>query len=65
MFDLETNNVLLAVIAGAISYGVKEGVRELASMVTSVKELNIKMGSVLETVKDHEQRLRVVEVKKN
>ena len=41
------------------------GVTELSGVNKSVQELNIKMGSVLETVKDHEQRLRVVEVKKN
>ena len=38
--------------------------RVLYKSMTSLQELNIKIGIIIEQVKDHEQRLRVVEIKK-
>jgi len=50
---------LLSIIAAALAYIA----REAGAIVSTVKELNLKMGIVVDSVKDHEQRLRVVETK--
>lgn len=58
--DFHLDSALLATIAGALTWGVKL----LAQALGSLRELNIKIGIIIEQVKDHEQRLRVVEIKK-
>jgi hypothetical protein len=58
--DLHIDQAIMATIAGALSLGVKF----LSTLVLSIKELNLKIGTVIDTVKDHEQRLRVVETSK-
>ena len=57
--DLHIDQAILAAIAGAISLGVKF----LGNMMVSTRELNLKIGTIIDTIKDHEQRLRVVETK--
>lgn len=58
--NFHLDSALLAAIAGALTWGVKL----LASALGTLRELNIKIGIIIEQVKDHEQRLRVVEIKK-
>jgi hypothetical protein len=58
------NHLLLAAIIGVCSLGVAYVGRmsaDLGSMAKSLYELNIRMGQVSDTVKDHEQRLRDIE----
>jgi hypothetical protein len=57
MMDFHIDQALLAAIAGALSVGVKL----MSNMVVSIKELNLRIGTIIDTIKDHEQRLRVVE----
>lgn len=58
--EVQISQVLLASIAGALGFCAKI----LYSSLSSLQELNIKIGVIIEQVKDHEQRLRVVETKK-
>ncbi len=51
------NQAFLSLIAGLIGVGV----RYFAKMASSLQEISIKMGAVVETQKDHEVRLRLVE----
>jgi flagellar biosynthesis/type III secretory pathway chaperone len=37
------------------------GVKVLSNVLGSLRDLNLKIGIIIEQVKDHEQRLRVVE----
>jgi hypothetical protein len=53
------NEAMLTIIAGALSMGVKY----LHVLVLSIKELNLKMSQIVETIRDHETRIRVVESK--
>ena len=55
--DFHVNEALLGVIAMAVSAGVKV----LSYVLGSLRDLNVKIGIIIEQVKDHEQRLRVVE----
>lgn len=55
--DFHISEALLGVIALAISTGVKV----LSNVLGSLRDLNIKIGIIIEQVKDHEQRLRVIE----
>jgi hypothetical protein len=59
--DFHINEAMLTVIAGALTWGVKIG----ASAVATIKELNLKIAVVIDTIKDHESRLRVVENNKS
>lgn len=58
--DLHIDQAIMATIASALMIGVKL----LGNMTISIKELNLKIGTIIDTVKDHEQRLRVVETTK-
>jgi flagellar biosynthesis/type III secretory pathway chaperone len=55
--DIHVSEALLGVIAMALSAGVKV----LSNVLGSLRDLNLKIGIIIEQVKDHEQRLRVVE----
>lgn len=55
--DVHVSEALLGVIAMAISAGV----RVLSNVLGSLRDLNTKIGIIIEQVKDHEQRLRVIE----
>jgi hypothetical protein len=58
--QVQLDSALLAAITGVLTFGV----RILAAALGTLKELNIKIGIIIEQVKDHEQRLRVVESNK-
>lgn len=60
MMEGQINQVLLACIAGALGFCCKI----LYNSLGTLQELNMKIGVVVEQVKDHEQRLRVVEKQK-
>lgn len=55
--DFHISEALLGVIGISISAGVKV----LSNVLGSLRDLNIKLGMIIEQVKDHEQRLRIVE----
>jgi flagellar biosynthesis/type III secretory pathway chaperone len=55
--DIHVSEALLGVIAMALSAGVKV----LSNVLGSLRDLNLKIGIIIEQVKDHEQRMRVVE----
>ena len=55
--DFHVNEALLGIIA----MGIGAGVRVLSNVLGSLRDLNIKIGIIIEQVKDHEQRLRVME----
>jgi hypothetical protein len=55
--DFHVNEAFLGVIAMAVSAGVKV----LSNVLGTMRDLNTKIGIIIEQVKDHEQRLRIVE----
>lgn len=55
--DFHISEAFLGVIAMAVSAGVKV----LSNVLGSLRDLNVKIGIIIEQVKDHEQRLRVIE----
>lgn len=55
--DFHISEAFLGIIAMAVSAGVKV----LANVLGSLRDLNVKIGVIIEQVKDHEQRLRVIE----
>lgn len=57
LMDFHVNEALLGIIA----MGIGAGVRVLSNVLGSLRDLNIKIGIIIEQVKDHEQRLRVME----
>ena len=44
---------------------VSAGVKVLISVLGSLRDLNIKIGIIIEQVKDHELRLRQIETKRD
>jgi hypothetical protein len=58
--DFHISEAFLGIIAMAVSAGVKV----LMDVLGSLRDLNIKIGIIIEQVKDHELRLRAIEVKK-
>lgn len=58
--DFHISEAFLGIIAMAVSAGVKV----LTNVLGSLRDLNIKIGIIIEQVKDHELRLRAIEVKK-
>lgn len=54
------NHLLLALIIGAAGLGVSA----VQDMARSVEQLNVKMGQVIETIRDHEIRIRTIEKEK-
>jgi hypothetical protein len=58
--DFHISEAFLGIIAMAVSAGVKV----LMNVLGSLRDLNIKIGIIIEQVKDHELRLRAIEVKK-
>lgn len=58
--DLYVNEALLGIIAMAISAGVKV----LSNVLGTMRDLNTKIAIIIEQVKDHELRLRTIEIKK-
>ena len=62
------NHLLLAMIIGVVSLGVGfigDMAKNIQDMAKSVQELNMKMGQVSDTMRDHEYRLREIERKSN
>lgn len=58
------NHIMLALIIGVASLGVSfigDMSRNLQEMAVSVHELNAKMGTISETTRDHEIRIREIE----
>jgi len=58
------NHLMLALIVGIASLGVSfigEMSNNLQAMAASVHELNVKMGAISETTRDHETRIREIE----
>lgn len=58
--DVHISQFFLASIAGALGFCA----RILYGSLGTLQELNLKLGIIIEQVKDHEQRLRVVETVK-
>ena len=58
--DFHISEAFLGIIAMAVSAGVKV----LTNVLGSLRDLNIKIGIIIEQVKDHELRLRTIESKK-
>lgn len=58
--DFHVSEAFLGIIAMAVSAGVKV----LSNVLGSLRDLNIKIGIIIEQVKDHEVRLRSIEAKK-
>lgn len=66
MRDKIFDHLLLTSIVAVCGMGVtfiRDMSQNLHSLTVSVQELNSKMGAVHDTIKDHEQRLRAVELK--
>ena len=66
MFKLgeNINHLVLVMIVGVTSIAVSyigDIAKSMQLMALSIQELNVKMGLVSETVRDHESRLRTVE----
>ncbi len=59
--DLHISEALLGIIAMAITAGVKV----LSQVLGSIRDLNLKIGIIIEQVKDHELRLRSIENKRD
>lgn len=58
------NHLLLALIVGIVSLGVSfigDMAKNIQDMAISIQELNMKMGQVSDTMRDHELRLRNIE----
>lgn len=55
--DFHINEAMLGIIA----MGIGAGVKVLSNVLGTLRDLNTKIGIIIEQVKDHEQRLRVVE----
>lgn len=58
------NHLLLALVIGVVSLGVSfigEMSKNTQQMAASIQELNVRMGQVSDTMRDHEFRLREVE----
>lgn len=51
------NHLMLALIIGVAGLGVSA----VQDMAKSVEQLNVKMGQVIETIRDHEMRIRDIE----
>ena len=61
------NHLMLALIIGVCSLGVSfigDMSKNIQNMAASIEQLNVKMGQVNETMRDHEFRLRDLEKKK-
>jgi|688.fasta_scaffold1884372_2 hypothetical protein len=58
--DFHISEAFLGIIAMAVSAGVKV----LMNVLGTLRDLNTKIGIIIEQVKDHELRLRAIEVKK-
>lgn len=66
MFKLgeNINHLVLVMIVGVTSIAVSyigDIAKSMQLMALSIQELNVKMGSVSESVKDHEARIRLME----
>lgn len=66
MFKLgeNINHLVLVMIVGVTSIAVSyigDIAKSMQLMALSIQELNVKMGSVSESVRDHETRLRDIE----
>lgn len=66
MFKLgeNINHLVLVMIVGVVSIAVSyigDIANSMQVMALSIQELNVKMGSVSESVKDHEARIRLME----
>ena len=62
------NHLLLALIIGIVSLGVSfigDMSKNMQNIANSVQELNVQMRQVIDTMKDHEIRLRQVENRHN
>jgi hypothetical protein len=59
--EIHVSEALLGVIAMAITAGVKV----LGQVLGSIRDLNLKIGIIIEQVKDHELRLRQIEIKRD
>lgn len=60
------DHLLLAAIVGVVSIGVSfigDMSRNVQQMAASIQELNVRMGQVSDTMRDHEMRIRDVEKK--
>jgi hypothetical protein len=55
--DFHINEAMLGFIAMSVGAGVKV----LSNVLGTLRDLNVKLGIIVEQVKDHEQRLRVME----
>ena len=58
--DFHISEAFLGIIAMAVSAGVKV----LMNVLGTLRDLNTKIGIIIDQVKDHELRLRAIEVKK-
>ena len=70
MFKLgeNINHLVLVMIVGVTSIAVSyigDIAKSMQLMALSIQELNVKMGSVSESVRDHESRLRSIENQKS
>lgn len=66
MFKLgeNINHLILVMIIGIVSLTVSyigDIAKSMQLMALSIQELNVKMGSVSESVRDHEARIRLME----
>lgn len=66
MFKLgeNINHLVLVMIVGVTSIAVSyigDIAKSMQLMALSIQELNVKMGSVSESVRDHEARIRLME----
>lgn len=66
MFELNesVNQLVLVLIVGVISKAVSyiaDIAKSMQVMALSIQELNVKMGLVSESVRDHETRIRNIE----
>lgn len=63
--------IIFLILGGLLTFYINTGVGSLDKLSTSVNELNVKIGVVIERtdtlqkeVKDHSDRIRMIEIKK-
>lgn len=58
------SQLMLALIIGIVSFGVSyigDIAKNTQNLAVAIQELNVRMSQVSDTMRDHEERIRVVE----
>ena len=66
-FHENLNHLLIALVIGIVSIGVSfigDMSKNIQTMAMNIQELSTKLGQINEVMKDHEQRIRIIETKK-